>query len=371
MKNGIFWSKIRSMRSDSLNLNSLHFLKSVLISNFTRLNFPLKISFAVTYKCNLRCKMCNIWKKSLPQEEMSVKEIGDFFKNASKFYWIGITGGEPFLRPDLPEITDIILTYSKRLNAIHFATNGQLAGKIVNVVRCIRKKNKKLKIVFTVSVDGPPDLHNEIRGREGAWQNAVNTYLELKHGEGVKAQIGFTLSMHNLGKFEDTFSSLRQLDPSLRFDDINVNIFQKSNFYYENQDMNDCDTTKLANETRKILNLDNDAFSVNNFLRRNYLKLYPKYIRTKKYPVKCQALSSTCFLDPYGNLFPCLAYNRKVMNIKDAREDFGSIWNKNYTRKLRLDVQNNACPSCWSPCDAYSAIGGSLISLLLGRKKGE
>ena len=353
------------MKPNFISLNELLFLKSILASNFSRLNFPLKVSYAVTYKCNLRCKMCNIWKKPALSDELTVKEIDNFFKNASKFYWVGITGGEPFLRSDLPEIVDIIIRYCNRLSALHFATNGQLSDKILNLVRYIRKKNNRLKIVFTVSIDGPPEVHNEIRGKEGAWENAINTFLELKRIAGVKAQIGFTLSAHNLGRFEGTFIALRRFDPRFRFDDINVNIFQNSNFYYENQEMQDFDCSKFADETKRILNLDNDRFSINNFLRRRYLRLYPRYIQAKKYPLKCQALSSTCFLDPYGNLFPCLAFNKKLLNVKDMQDDLASIWNKDYARKLSYECANNICPSCWSPCDAYSAIGGSLIKSLI------
>lgn len=357
------------MKNSLVNLNEANFLKSILISNFSRLNFPLKVSYAVTYKCNLRCKMCNIWKKDPVGSELTAKEIDTFFKNANKFYWVGITGGEPFLRADLPEITDIILNHCYRLNALHFATNGQLTDRVVNLVKHIHKKNKKLKIVFTVSVDGPPELHNEIRGKVGAWENAVNTFKHLKDMKSVKPQIGFTFSAHNMGRFEEAFVSLRDIYPALRFDDININIFQKSSIYYENQNMQDFDSSKLLNEIKKILNMDKDAFSVNNFLRRKYLSLYPKYLQTKKYPLKCQALSSTCFLDPYGNLFPCLVYNKKLLNVKEMQKELGLSWNEDYAKNLSFECSNNMCPSCWSPCDAYSAIGGSLIKSLFKRNE--
>ena len=313
--------------------------------------------------------MCNVWKKVPRHDELTAEEIGAFFKKASKFYWVGISGGEPFLRPDLTEVIEIIITYCTRLSALHFATNGQLPDKTLNLVKHIHKKHRRLKIVFTISIDGPPALHDEIRGRAGSWQSAVNTFTQLKGMNSVKAQIGFTLSAHNIGRFPEAFLALKEAYPPLRFDDININIFQKSNFYYENQDMPDCDYRKLEEETMAILNMDKDAFSVNNFLRRRYLKLFPRYVSTKKYPLKCQALSSTCFLDPYGNLFPCIAYNKKLLNVRQMQEELGSIWKKEDARRLSYECSNNICPSCWSPCDAYSAIGGSLIKSLF--KTGE
>lgn len=355
------------MLGNTLNLKDLFFLKSVLISNFKRLNFPLKISYAVTYKCNLKCRICNIWKKDAKERELSLSEIESFFRCARKFYWVGITGGEPFLREDLAELVDIITFYSERLTALHFSTNGSMPEKILSLVEYIQRKNKKPRIVFTVSIDGPKGAHDSIRGREGAWENAVNTFKQLKKMKRVKVQAGFTLSSHNLGLFRDTLAGIKEFFPPLKFDDININIFQKSRIYYDNLDMPYPAQNRVLNETREILDMDRDGFSINNFLRRHYLKLYPRYIRTNRYPIKCQALSSTCFLDPYGNLFPCPVYEQKLFNVRQMQEDLGRIWNKAPARKLSADCLRNNCPSCWSPCDAFSAIGGSLLQALFRR----
>lgn len=341
------------------------FLKSVLISNFKRLNFPFKISFAVTYRCNLKCKMCNIWKKSNEDTELSVKEIDNFFKNANKFSWVGLGGGEAFLREDLPEIMDVLLYYCDRLYAVHFATNGQLRDKIVNLAKHIHEKNKKLKLVYSISIDGPPLLHDEIRGVKGSWGNAISTFKSLKDTGFAKPHFGFTLSEYNIDKFVDTFRSLKDVYPQLKFDDITVSIFQKSSLYYGNQDMTSLDDKKAHEEIKKILKMDQEYFSINNFLRRTYLKLYLKYIDMHKCPLKCQALSSTCFLDPYGNVFPCVIYDKKLLNIKDLKEDFVNVWNSDSAKKLSYECSNYKCPSCWSLCDAYSAMGGSIIETCL------
>jgi radical SAM protein with 4Fe4S-binding SPASM domain len=237
-----------------------------------------------------------------------------------------------------------------------------------HVVERVHRKKKKLKIVFTISIDGPPSLHDEIRGSEGAWRRATETFMQLKGMQGVKAQIGFTISMHNLGRFQEFLASLRNVYPKLRLDDITVNIFQKSGFYYENLKMQDLDFSRLEEEIRRIRSMDNDTFTLNNFLRRVYLKHYPRYMRTKKSPFRCQAFSSTCFLDPYGNLFPCGVYNRKLVNIKDTEEGLGHIWNTQEAKKLSWECSHNVCPVCWSPCDAYSAVGGSLLQALLRKR---
>ena len=304
--------------------------------------------------------MCNIWKKEPSGSELAVKDLDNFFKKANRFSWVGITGGEPFLRPDLSDIIDIVNKYCRNLSAIHFATNGQLKEKILGLTDYIRRKNKKLKVVYTVSIDGPPSLHDEIRGVPGTWDKAVDTFKTLKDTGFAKAQIGFTLSSHNIGRFEDTFNALKEAYPKLSFNDMTVNIFQKSSFYYENVNMQELDNARLKNEIKKILEMDRDRISVNNFLRRKYLKLYLEYMDTHKCPLKCQAFSSTCFLDPYGNLFPCAVYYKKLLNIKDMKDELGEIWNTDRAKNLSYECSHYECPSCWSPCDAYSAIGSSL-----------
>ena len=332
-----------------------------------RLSSPFKLSYAVTYRCNLKCKMCNIWNKEHVQEELNPDDIGRLFSRPHKVYWLGITGGEPFLRGDLTELVDAALRPSPSLNALHFATNGTLTPRIEQLVHALRKKYKKLKIVFTLSVDGPPELHNRIRGAEDVWANMFRTFGMLKKIPGVKPQFGFTLSHENIDKFEDTFLAMRGAYPPLRFDDVTVNIFQRSSFYYENHGMAPLDNDEVARQIKKILAMDKDKLSLNNFLRRRYLQLYLKFLKTRKSPVRCQSLASTCFLDPYGNLFPCAVYNRKLLNIRETTLSLKEIWKLKDAKKIHKECTTNACPSCWSPCDAYSAIGGSIIQSMVKR----
>ncbi len=236
--------------------------------------------------------------------------------------------------------------------------------KIIALSEYVHKKNKKLKIVFNVSIDGAPYLHDQIRGVQGAWDNAVGTFIQLKEMPGVKPHIGFTLSSNNVDKFKETFTALKEVYPDIKFDDIHISIFQKSSFYYENQDMYEPNSEALLNAIRVILKEDKDGFSLNNFLRRTYLKLYPRYMNTKKSPLKCKALFSTLFLDPYGNLFPCVIYNKKLVNVRDIKREFSFFWIGSEAKRLSYECSNNICPGCWSPCDAFSSIIDSLPKLL-------
>jgi radical SAM protein with 4Fe4S-binding SPASM domain len=312
--------------------------------------------------------MCNVWKKVSSEKELDINELDRFFKGANKFSWVGITGGEPFLRDDLFCLLDTIVKNSKRLRTIHFNTNGTLTDRVVETIKYLHKKHPYLSPVITVSIDGARSLHDKIRGVEGTWDKAVHTFIRLKQMKSVKTQVGFTLSENNMHAFTETYDALKNVYPNLAFDDINVNVMQKSSFYYSNKGLPDMDRTELLHAIDEIIAADKGRISFNNILRKKYLTLYTRYLETGKSPVRCQSFSATCFLDPYGNLYPCGIYDRKFLNIRNVSQGLNSLWQSTEAKQIGYDCSHNLCPSCWNPCDAHSAMGGSLFSTMLARR---
>ncbi len=86
-------------------------------------------AFEVTDKCNLECEYCyNVWheNKSLPQKPLTLDKITKIIKNVSSVpeaTGITLTGGEPLLRKDLPEIVSICVRHKLK---VAIATNGFL-----------------------------------------------------------------------------------------------------------------------------------------------------------------------------------------------------------------------------------------------------
>jgi MoaA/NifB/PqqE/SkfB family radical SAM enzyme len=343
----------------------LGLLCSVAASNVVRLRHPLKVSLAVTWRCNLRCRMCNIWRRDPGGDELTAAEVDDFFRRADGFRWVGFTGGEPFLRADLPELVDAAVARCRGLDAVHANTNGQLREPVVALLEHARRRHPRVAAVLTVSVDGPPAVHDAIRGRDGAWRRAVETFAAAKGVAGAKVQVGYTVSAHNLGRFAETWEALRAAWPALAPDDLNVNVFQTSGHYYGNEGMAAPEPGALAREIDAILALDRGGLSVNNFLRRRYLRLYRRFLATRASPLRCQALSATCFVDAGGELYPCIVYRRGLGSVRALPADFRSWWRSAPVRALQRDCAGGRCPGCWSPCDAFSAIGGSLVRAAL------
>lgn len=70
---------------------------------------PHVINLLANDICNSRCAMCLIWKQKRTQELTPV-ELEQILRDPlfSNVRFVGITGGEPTLRRDLPELFDVV-----------------------------------------------------------------------------------------------------------------------------------------------------------------------------------------------------------------------------------------------------------------------
>lgn len=87
---------------------------------------PTDVSIITTYRCQMRCKMCDIWEHpTRKSEEITAKDL----EILPKFKFANITGGEPFVRLDLEDIIEVMYTKADR---IVISTSGWHTKKISN-----------------------------------------------------------------------------------------------------------------------------------------------------------------------------------------------------------------------------------------------
>jgi len=114
---------------------------------------PTDVSIITTYRCQMECKMCDIWKNPTKKHEEIKPEELEILPN---FKFVNITGGEPFLRSDLEDIVKVMFKKSDR---IVISTSGYHVQKI------LRLAEKFPKIGIRVSIEGLQEKNDELRGR--------------------------------------------------------------------------------------------------------------------------------------------------------------------------------------------------------------
>lgn len=131
---------------------------------------PINLTVGLTYRCNSRCKTCNVWQMK-SDNELSTEEFDEVFRKLGEAYWFTMSGGEPFLKDDLVKICQSAHDNCKP-GIINIPTNGLLFKVIPKRVEEILEVCPKSKIIANLSLDGVGEQHNEIRGVKGNFERA-------------------------------------------------------------------------------------------------------------------------------------------------------------------------------------------------------
>jgi radical SAM protein with 4Fe4S-binding SPASM domain len=172
--------------------------------------FEFFIQWHLTERCNLRCRHCYQGRRRT--QEMTPGEVKHEIDGANEMFqaWekehgilvspsIHFTGGEPFLYGGLWDV----VSYSKEKGyGVALMTNGCL------IKREEAQRAFDLKISdIQVSLEGPPDLHDSIRGK-GSFAAAAKGVEQLV-GVGNRVSANVTLSRLNVGTIDETVEIAR------------------------------------------------------------------------------------------------------------------------------------------------------------------
>ena len=150
---------------------------------------PKEICIIVTYRCNAKCNMCDVWRyPTKAGEEITVEDIN---KLPSGLRFINITGGEPFIRRD---IEDIVKAIRKKTDRIVISNNGFFTDRIVQLC----KKYPDLGI--RISTEGLQKTNDAIRRIPNGFDKTLRTLLTLRR-MGIK-DIGFGRSEEHTSELQ-------------------------------------------------------------------------------------------------------------------------------------------------------------------------
>ena len=292
----------------------------------------MNASIIVTYRCPMRCKMCNIWNNPTKVSEEFKPELLEKLPQVNS---VNITGGEPFVREDIEEIVKILRKKTKR---IVFSTSGFFSDRIIALAK------KYPDLGFRISIEGLSCKNDELRGREGGFDKGLRTLLELRR-MGVK-DIGFGITVSN-NNSEDMLH-LYELNRNLKMQFATASFH--NSFYFHKYD-------------NKVTNVDEVCANFDELIQRLMKENSPKswfraffnlglinYIKGGRRMLPCEAGSENFFVDPYGNVLPCNGMEEDCWfdtmgNLHDV-SDFMEIWNSEKAQQVREKVAN--CPkSCW------------------------
>ncbi len=313
---------------------------------------PFKITLMLTDRCDCRCQGCLIWQRP-KGSEMSPEAIGRVLAAAPSLRWVNLTGGEPFLRDDMVEVVRAVREALPQLAVVDFPTTGQRTEVILGAVERMTALGIP-KLVVTCSLEGPPELHDSLRGREGAFERMVATYTGLRAMDGVDVYFGMTLSDANADQVEPALEALRRRIPGVGWGDVHFNVYTESGHYYDNLAGALGPPPALDAVLQRALREREGSWQPTDVIEAAYLRLLPEFLRTGRSPLPCKALRAGVFVGAQGDLFPCTVYGRRLGNVLET--PLYELLDSAEAADARAVIKRDACPGCWSPCEANPTI---------------
>ena len=104
--------------------------------------------------------------------------------------------------------------------------------------------------------------------------------------------------------------------------------------------------------------------------RTRYLRNLDEFLATGRTPMPCHALRASCFIDPWGVVYPCITYSRPIGRLRETGMRLEPIWNAAETAQLQGEIWKGECPQCWTACEAYQSILGNALAVRRSRHAG-
>lgn len=338
--------------------------------------YPETISLFLTYRCNLRCKMCGQWgvkgsshgySQEKLQTQLALDDIEKLLDTVKGFKPnMTLFGGEPLMYRDWPAVVKMVKKKGMRCNMI---TNGVL----------LKQQARNIidtgidEIIF--SLDGPREVHDKIRGTAGTYDRAMAGFKELqelKTAKGVKApliNISTTIFEANYERLEEVVDSAVEMGASSltfhhliflgqetysRHESVFGKHFTSSDHDWKGfvrEQLPTIDPGKLMAILKKIkaASPDIDISVYPNLPDGEVKKYYTSFdFLPDSYSERCLSPWMTAYVFPDGSVRPCQSLDYPVGNILEG--SFKEVWNsaeaRRFRRVLKKEKHFPVCSRC-------------------------
>ena len=324
---------------------------------------PMTITYSVTAACQSRCKTCQIGAMfcqdpTRPQKDLKLDEIEKIFKSMKPVYFFNMSGGEPFMRDDLPEIVELACKYLKP-RVVHTPTNAILSEKIIKntekIIQIVRKYDPSVPVTVKPSIDGVGDKHDEIRGVKGNFKCLLKTIDGLKKLEekydNFHLELGTVISNFNindLDEIEDFVHSLGVESYRNEVAECRTEFFNLEDEITPPAEVYQKLIKDFARKVEDNIGKKKKLARTTEAMRVVYYDLAGKILAEKRQVIPCYAGVSNVHINYDGGVWPCcvLGYEQEMGNLRDYDYDFQKLWYSDKAFEVRkyIKEKNCACP---------------------------
>lgn len=319
----------------------------------TTVNFlksPLTINWAVTNRCNFKCRHC--YSRTDPSDELDGKTLFTCIEKivAAGVLSINFGGGEPLLRADLLELAGFAAQRGLRVS---MNSNGYLIdrGKAMSLKRAGFSK-------VGISLDSHiPDVHDGFRGVKGSHQKAVAALALLKEA-GLKTSLSTVICKINHTAVRELIAFAQQRGVL----QLNFHNFKCSGLGYSNKDELDLSPAEWKDFYLNAMQAKQQVKGLEISLDDPIIASLGMKSETESL-VKgsvCGKLSLN--IKSNGDITPCGFIPITIGNI--VKDDLKEVWhNSSVLDKMRNKKPAGKCVSCNSYDDCLGGCSARALAL--------
>ena len=301
---------------------------------------PFQVLLQVTNRCNMRCSFCDFWPNGVaPRDELDLATYERLARELSELgtFLVSVEGGEPTLRPDLPQIVEALA----RRHIPALFTNGWY------VTDALASTLWQAGLVHaSVSLDYPDaPRHDAKRGLEGAFARGITAIERLvRHAPrgGAQVNVMSVVMQDNADDLEALCQLSQRLGVGHQFTLLSVTGYRRKGSR---------DLLPPPGVGKTLARLHDRYPHVRFF--RSYFEGIPAFLQGEKLP-SCHAGVQSFNIDHIGNVSPCIERIDRVLgNVRT--ETLSAI----HARLVAAEHESVACRACWTACRGVTeALGG-------------
>ncbi|MBN2560055.1 MAG: radical SAM protein [Phycisphaerae bacterium] len=291
---------------------------------------PVWCSWQVTYRCNFRCGFCQYWRD--PMGELPEQSVEQFEEGSRKLASLGtlmvsLAGGEPLIRPDLPDVVRAVAKWHFPFITTHgwFVTE-QLAADLFDAGLW----------GASVSIDYiDPKMHDKARGMTGAFDRAVRAlehFRKARRHKWQRVNVMSVLLHNNLDQIEDLIKLAAQHEAYFT---VQPYCNRKTN-----SDRFRCEDASDGSVSARLLELRKKH---PNFLSNPvFLGRFDQYLDGGV--PGCRAGRAFFNIDSIGDVAICV--EQRTAPVANLYEHSA----RQIIERLRTGSTGNTCADCWYNC---------------------
>jgi len=319
---------------------------------------PRSLMINLTYKCNSRCVMCNIWQIK-PKNEVNLDQWCEIMKDNvfRDIRNLTISGGEPMLYQNFVSAVKLFIDSMPKLRRLVLNTNGFLPKQIEEEVIKIAKycQLKKIRLVVNVSIDGVAAVQDALRRIKNGFNKSFETVrritkISVKYD--ISVGVSSLILRQNVKRYAEMKSWLLKNRVNGGFQIVG---FHKDFLKNKEKEGNlSIDSSVKSDFLKVLVDIRNSkkSFSLTRYYWQDMIEMY-KNSSWRTTP--CSFLKDDFVIDSLGDVYYCLSV-RPIGNFIKENRSIGEIYFDQKNISFRRNLPEVACKNCNSGCNVTSGI---------------